>query len=255
MAPDDEEWAAGSTRGAAAPASGAGAGAGLELWAVTLDHDPLSDEASLLSGEEVDRAGRFRSELDRGRYVTSHLWLRRLLGDRLGLAPAEIIYRTGSNGKPELAPPSPLRFSMARSGGLALYALSCGREVGVDVEEHSAQADLGAMERRFLSAAEREELRPLDGADRAAVFFRFWARKEAFLKALGVGLDAPWTLVDTTEEVVRFEGTAAALPDGSVTWSVRDLEVTPAHAAAVSLQGDFGAAGPAVQWVGVRPAE
>ncbi|MGO8875821.1 MAG: 4'-phosphopantetheinyl transferase family protein [Acidimicrobiales bacterium] len=230
-----------------------GIGAGVEIWAVALDDDLPGGEVSLLSGEEVGRAGRIRSELDRRRYVTSRLWLRHLLGDHLGLAPAEVSYRTGSNGKPELAPPSPLRFSVSRSGGVALYALSCGREVGVDVEEHSAQADLSAMERRFLSAAEREELGRLDGAARAAAFFRFWARKEAFLKGLGVGLDAPWALVDTTGEVVRFEGTAAAFPDGSVAWSVRDLDVTPAHAAAVSVEGDLAAAVP-VRWLGVRPA-
>jgi 4'-phosphopantetheinyl transferase len=213
------------------------------LWSASLDGSSadVSDGLSDLSEEEIERAGRMRVDRDRRRFVVSHVWLRRLLADQLEVEPTQIEYRVGVAGKPEIASSVAcrLRFSMSHSGGLALYAFSLGREVGVDVEEFTVDVDLAPMERRFLSAAERNALALLEGTERRRAFYRTWVRKEAFLKAIGVGLGAPWRAIDTTSDIVRLDREAAHLPIDSSLWSLRDLEVEPAWTAAVSVEGGF----------------
>jgi len=239
--PDEREWAE-----ALSPVTAGPVVAGdVELWSVELDRgcgDP--DGISLLSAPERARAARIRREGDRRRYVASHLWLRRLLAGRLGLELDRIEYRTGEAGKPELSWPasSGLRFSMSRSGGLALYAFGTGREVGVDVEECRSDTDLAALEDRFLSPGEQAALSRLHGPARRDAFYRTWARKEAFLKAVGVGLSVAWDAIDTTGDVVRLERDLGRVNMGQQPWALSDLEVGAPYAAAVSVEGGLGAA-------------
>jgi len=219
----------------------------VELWSVDLDLDRPDEDGRgggvwQLSEQEQARAARMRLDADRRSFVASHLWLRRLLADRLGVAPARIEYATSGTGKPELASPSLPRlcFSMSRSGGLALYAFALGREIGIDVEECRAGSDLAGMERRFLAPAEQAVLSGMVGPERREAFYRTWTRKEAFLKAIGVGLSVPWAAVDTTGDVVRLEREVGGIEMGDESWSLRDLEVGPSYAAAVSVEGSFG---------------
>jgi 4'-phosphopantetheinyl transferase len=73
--------------------------------------------------------------------------------------------------------------------------------------------------RRFFSAAEVAEV-----GDELAAIYRIWCRKEAWLKARGVGLVMPLAAFD-----VR------ASPPG---WFVADLDVAPGYAAAVARAGE-----------------
>jgi 4'-phosphopantetheinyl transferase len=218
----------------------------VQLWIASLDAGAtgLDDDVSQLSAEEAARAAQLRFDRDRRHYVASHIWLRRLLADRLGLSTGRIAYRYGAAGKPELvsAGPSELRFSMSRSGGRALYALACGRDVGVDIERCSVQADLATVESRFFAPAERAELKGLDADRRQRAFYRLWTRKEAYVKAVGVGLRFPLDAIDITGDLVKLDAAVPELTNRRQPWSVRDLDVEHGYAAAVSIEGDLDAA-------------
>jgi 4'-phosphopantetheinyl transferase len=140
--------------------------------------------------------------------------LRAILAARLGTAP--VIVR-GPHGKPELAGRE-LEFNVSHSGELALIAVSDAGPIGVDVEQHRALPDPAAFARRFFSAGEAADA----GADLAALF-RCWCRKEAWLKAQGVGLD-----------LVRARTDLREAPAG---WLLADLDVAPGYAAAVARAG------------------
>src|SRR5256885_13310838 len=78
--------------------------ASLDLWYVDLD---VSAEAPgcfshWLSDDELDRAERFHSDLDRARYVVGRIALRRVLADRLRCSPAAVPLSYGRNGQPML---------------------------------------------------------------------------------------------------------------------------------------------------------
>jgi 4'-phosphopantetheinyl transferase len=226
--------------------SGADGPVEIQLWKAPLDlaGPPDENEGALLSEEELERARRLRFDGDRTRFVRSRMWLRLLLAERLDLPVADIRFRVAAYGKPELAPPLPtwLRFNASRSGSLGLYALSRGCEVGVDLEERSRVLDTEAVASRFFSPAERRLLNGLDEDELQRGFYRIWTRKEAVLKAAGVGLTAPMAALDVTGDMARWDPRPRAVTGIGRRWSVHDLDVAPGYAAAlavdVTISGD-----------------
>ncbi len=182
----------------------------LDIWYVDLDVSAgaFSFFRDWLSYDELARAVRFRSDLDRSRYIVGRAALRYVLGERLGCSPASIQFSYGRNGKPMLDHPHEgVEFNLAHSGGDAVIALADKAVIGVDIELLRPIADVVALARLVFSEAERREL---DLApDRVAAFLNGWTRKEAYVKALGLGLAAP--LTDIT---VSLSGRAELLSTG-----------------------------------------
>ena len=98
--------------------------------------------------------------------------------------------RTGSFGKPCVAE-GDLRFSLSHSRGLALYAVARGLEVGCDLEFRDPRLACGRVAERFFSPPELHALRSLPAERWAEGFFNGWTRKEAYVKARGLGLSLP----------------------------------------------------------------
>ncbi|WP_322044776.1 4'-phosphopantetheinyl transferase family protein [Paraburkholderia sp. J67] len=165
----------------------------VELWRVDcapalaqgLDRDALRD----LDETERERAQRFLREEDRVRFVLARATLRQLLAERLGTPAHALRFGASGHGRPELqgqagAP----AFNVSHSGPHALVALSCEREVGVDVELLTQGLEWRALGRVACTAAERDTLECVLPAQRARAFMRIWTAKEALLKAVGVGI-------------------------------------------------------------------
>ncbi len=197
----------------------------VHIWRVSLAGTATSVEQAraMLSQEERDRAARFRFPRDEERFIIAHGRLRSVLGRYLGAAAQEVRFRNGPKGKPSLADPvSDIRFNLAHSGELALFAVTRGNDVGVDIERVRPGISLEKIADRFFSAREAAELRSLPREERPAAFFRCWTRKEALLKALGEGL---------TFGLARFTA-----PEGPQ-WLLRDLDPAPGYAGAVAVRG------------------
>ncbi len=167
-------------------------GTQLDLWQISLDLAPEEMDAleELLSSQERARARRFHFERDRRRYVVAHATLRSLLAEYTGKVPLELDFEVSAHGKPSLAG-SGLFFNLAHSHELALIAVTTLGEVGVDVEYARALDDLDSLARACFSADEYREWQSLPAAQAHPAFFQAWARKEAFIKALGEGLSHP----------------------------------------------------------------
>jgi phosphopantetheinyl transferase (holo-ACP synthase) len=115
--------------------------------------------------------------------------LRDVVSRYLRCHPEEVVLRRGASGRPELdRPGSRLRFSSSSSGPIALFAVTDGAAVGVDVERTAHGALLPGTEHLFLSAAERRRVAELAPASRPVELLRLWTVKEALAKALGTGL-------------------------------------------------------------------
>ena len=82
-----------------------------------------------------------------------------------------------------------IEFNIAHSGGDAIIALAEGVAIGVDIELLRPIADVESLARVVFSDAERRQLEL--AADPVLAFLNGWTRKEAYVKALGVGLTAP----------------------------------------------------------------
>lgn len=148
--------------------------------------------AASLSAAEHERAGKFRSEQDRERWIVAHGAMRQILARYAAMEPAALVFEAQEHGKPRLADPTPeIPFNLTHTAGLALLAIAAGGRIGVDAEFVRPLSDLQKLAERFFAPAEAEEILAMDEAAQPAAFFACWTRKEAFLKGLGKGLHVP----------------------------------------------------------------
>jgi len=201
---------------------------------VSLEGEPSALDEALLDDEERDRSSRFVRPRDRQRFVQAHAGLRLFLARSLAVEPATVRYETGAQGKPRLLPGlPPLEFNLAHSEELGLLAVARDRALGVDVEHVRDLPDAMSIADTHFTAAESEGLRSLPPAERRAAFFRYWARKEAVIKAGGEGLER-------SLDSFSVDGTA-----GSTEWILQDLPSPTGYAAAGAVAAHPGAA---LQW-------
>jgi 4'-phosphopantetheinyl transferase len=148
---------------------------------------------TLIDEGERQQAKRYRFDEDRRRFVARRAVLRELLGRHLGLHPSVVQIDRGPGAKPEVRGADAVYFNATASGSTALVAIS-GAEVGIDVERVADRTDLG-LARRWLSARERSLHDRLDHRERERALFACLTKKEAVLKAAGVGLGIDPSLV------------------------------------------------------------
>lgn len=200
------------------------------VWRVELDLDGAiaGGLESSLTPDERARAGRYRGERDRRRFVVARAHLRAILAGVLDVRPGDVVLAVDALGKPRLAGAAApgLDFSVSHSGGRALVAVARHRRVGVDLERIEEAADWEPIAARFFSAREVAALRALGEAERRGEFYRLWTRKEAWLKARGDGLGAG-------EALLRAEPGA----DGG-SWSILTLDAGPGYAAALAVTAE-----------------
>lgn len=149
---------------------------------------PSTASQACLDDAERARATRFRYPVHARRHLVSHVALRQVLSAETGLPAASLVWQHGPDGKPGLALPSPLHFNMAHSEDLALIAVSPTRPLGVDLECPGRPLDDDQVARHILADHEWALWQALPPNDRPRAFLQAWTRKEACLKALGVGL-------------------------------------------------------------------
>lgn len=164
-------------------------------------------DAAILSADERERAARFRDPAHRDAYIVQHA-ITRILLSRYVTGPIELT--RGARGKPHLAG---IEHNLSHCADLALLAIA-SRPVGVDIERRDAldPTELAAL---VLAPDERE----LD-------FFRVWCRKEACLKATGLGLVDHLPAISVARDRVEIAGEIV---------HVRDLTIDAHHAAALAL--------------------
>jgi 4'-phosphopantetheinyl transferase len=161
----------------------------IHVWAWPLEDAPLSLSADteLLDDDELRRMRAFYFPKDRARYAVSHANLRRILGAYLHRPAQKIRFHVTRFGKPELLDEHPaLSFSLSHSHSVGLLAVARDGPIGVDVEDiRPIEAEVATG---HFSAGELFDLSRLQGPAWLSGFYRCWTRKEAILKAEGVGL-------------------------------------------------------------------
>lgn len=164
----------------------------IHLWRAPLDIGPEKLRAleMLLRPDELERAARFRFPGHRAHYTAARGILRMILGIHTGCEPQNLRFAYGEHGKPFLAEPAGGRveFNLSHSGGLAVYAVTSGSRVGVDVEFIKPGGSWMEIARRYFTPGEADELSALPPDAMPRRFFEVWSGKEARMKAMGTGL-------------------------------------------------------------------
>ncbi|HXM35921.1 MAG TPA: 4'-phosphopantetheinyl transferase superfamily protein, partial [Pyrinomonadaceae bacterium] len=217
----------------------------VHVWRAALEQPaPIAESLrQLLSPDEQTRAARFHFEKDRRHFVIARGVLRSLLGRYLGIAPDSLRFAYNDHGKPQLAAEVPqqltqLKFNLAHSGGLAVYAFTGLGEIGVDLEQINPEFTGDDIARRFFSAAEVACLDQLPADARGLAFFNCWTRKEAFIKAKGIGLSLALDQFDVTLAPDQETELLRTRWDDSEAgrWSLRALEVGEGYVGAVAVE-------------------
>jgi 4'-phosphopantetheinyl transferase len=171
----------------------------VHLWCAGLDEVDTELFEHLLSDDERQRTGRLNFNRDRQRFVAARGLLREILARYLGARPADLRFDYGRFGKPALAGPAAgreLQFNLSHSGALALYAITRGEPIGVDLEQVRPMENIDLIAKRFFRPAEADLLRRLGPDRQLETFFQLWTQKEALVKARGVDLDDTLTASD-----------------------------------------------------------
>jgi 4'-phosphopantetheinyl transferase len=128
---------------------------------------------------------------------------------------------------------------LSHSDGLVLYAITRGREVGVDVERLRPDFAVLEVAKKFFSRREVTALVALPENQWPKAFFNCWTRKEAYIKARGEGLTLPLDRFD----VSLVPGEPAALlytnddPQEASRWSLQELVPESGYVAALAVEG------------------
>jgi len=208
------------------------------LFTARLDDPALAErwEAGLAPDERA-RARRFIDPIHFRRLVLRRWTVRCVLGAQLGVPPDSLTFSTNAFGRPTLAPPfdrAGLCFSTSHSGDLALIALRTGPSAfAVDIEQVRPLDDAAEIVGRFFSPNERREFFALAPSDRPEAFWRGWTVKEAFIKALGLGLSFPLDQFDVTLRPDRPAAIERVEAGNADRWGVRMIRAGTGFRAAL----------------------
>jgi len=213
----------------------------VDVWRVLLNasSDSAQWAESTLSADESQRAARFRFDIDRHRFIASHIALRDVISRYLGCEPRQIDFTVGEYGKPAVASDINLDFNLSHSGDYALIAVAREYKVGIDVERFRQDMEIDKIARRFFSKEENSELMELPPEQQITGFFNCWTRKEAYIKAHGLGLSLPLNSFDvslTPKEPAVLRATRPASQEASH-WTLLSLDIEDQYAGAVSVDG------------------
>ncbi len=210
----------------------------IEVWNIHLPDCRGEVELcrGLLTGDELERAAKFFKPKDAESFILCRGLLRRILGEVLETDPSGIAFERNEHGKPFL-PDTELEFNVSHSRDRLLVAVTAGRAVGVDIEFRRGSINMNAIAERWFAPEEREFFQRLpalsdegvEGENKEGAFFDIWAKKEAYVKALGIGI---------FKELHSFAvplGEEPGFPTlgKNEEWFFQTLEIDPAYAAAI----------------------
>lgn len=166
------------------------------VWRASLAQDPatIAQLAALLAADERRRADRYLRAVDRDHFIVARGVLRKILAAYLPISPADLVFAYNQYGRPRISAEQNgrnLNFNLSHSHELALYALTIGRGVGIDVEY--MREDFATLEiaEHFFAKSEVTGLASLPADQQVQAFFNCWSRKESYIKALGLGVSYP----------------------------------------------------------------
>jgi 4'-phosphopantetheinyl transferase len=203
----------------------------------------------ILDRDERDRAARFHFEQHRREYIAAHALVRTMLTFYLGCPAPAWRFSLDQYGKPSIASASgapEFQFNLSHTSGLVAATVAAHGKIGIDVETiDQTKADFAVAE-AYFARSEVEILRRMPEAERALWFFRFWALKESYIKAIGTGLSTPLDSFAFAFEPIRISF-RADIDDDPTRWHFEMVGVTDQHVLSVAVGRPAGPVGDTIQ--------
>lgn len=192
--------------------------------------DELDAATRRLTEPELLRASNIRLDMPRAAFVVGRLLLRTTVARIADVRFEDVVIEVEATGRPALTGAlSDYFVSIAHSGSRVVVGVA-NQQIGVDVEQLRQSAPSPQLMARVCSPDELRLLENMNDADRAAAFVKVWTRKEAYGKAIGVGIG--FGLPSVT-----VGASGSNIVSGTGDWQVANLDVDPRYAAAVVAEG------------------
>lgn len=214
------------------------------LW----PENKIITEWQILSEDEKLRANRFVKPSDRQKFIAARATLRKLLGEFLGIEAKEIVFSESAYKKLELQASQQknhkLEFNLSHSHDLALFAFAYQNPVGIDLEYIHPTKNFLEIAQKFFTKNEFKSICNLPKELQLQAFFNCWSRKEAFTKALGLGLNYDLAKFEIASENYKSKISKINLKIFdenlvSQNWSLFALNIDPNYASALAVAGNF----------------
>lgn len=147
----------------------------------------------MFDSESRERISRLHNSADQDRSLLGEYLCKTLLSQVLFRNVEDIQFERTDTGKPFLKDYPALHFNISHSRKWIICALS-DHPIGVDIEMIRGISD--EVIANVLSSAEQDALQGKPYSQREELFFSYWAAKESYLKALGVGLNTPLSAIE-----------------------------------------------------------
>jgi len=154
---------------------------------------------SLLSKKEKIQSQKFFTVNLSNKYIVTRAILRSILAKHLKIVPQDIEFVKNSYGKPFVRGVK-IEFNMSHSHDFACYAIGADFSIGIDIEFYNKEKNIFNIAESVFNANELEFFLDLPSIERQEFFFTTWTKKEAVIKAMGLGLAYPMEQVDTILE-------------------------------------------------------
>ena len=210
-------------------------GGALDVWHINLDNLDQAAWSETLTAAEFARAARLLRPGAGERFLQARFALRSLLGRYLDRVPQSLEFALNQFGKPAL-PGSQLGFNLSHSGNRAVLAISRQQAIGVDIEQLTAHRDVHGLARQVCTPSESADLAALPDQALALAFSICWTRKEAYLKALGVGLSVDPRVVAVGLLPIPLHVSEVFSGSGSV--AVQTIDISDGFAISVAVRSD-----------------
>jgi 4'-phosphopantetheinyl transferase len=209
----------------------------LDIWHISLDQN-ITLLPQVLDKDEQARGEKFHFEHHRRQFMVSHIVTRLILASYCSIDPAKLVFKYNSYGKPFLVHHDKLLFNISHTDEMALCVVSDGVELGIDIEKKRPINCL-EMAERFFSTIEYKLLTNLMLSQQQDGFFNCWTRKEAYIKAKGLGLSIP---LDQFSMTLTPDGPVALLSskfakDDVERFCIMDIKVQDGYKAALAYVG------------------
>jgi 4'-phosphopantetheinyl transferase len=192
--------------------------------------------ASLLNEGERERAERFHFKHDRRSFVAAHALVRVTLSRLVNRAPRDWRFRIGEYGKPHVDDDA-VRFNLSHTRGMAAVAVAPHGDIGIDVERidrHRLGLDIAE---RFFAPSEFEHLKGLNADTRVDASYELWTLKEAYIKAMGLGLSCPLDAFHFELDPLSLHF-SSPIDDVPGRWLLKRFRPTSEHALALAIGCD-----------------
>lgn len=208
---------------------------GIIMYTIFLPNyiDIIPDLGLFLNPEEIVRAQRFHMKKDKNRFIICRSILKIVLAAYSYSNVNSINIEYHSNKKPFLRTHSNLFFNVSHSEDFAIIVIS-NSEVGIDVEYISKDFEYTEL---FTDVFHDDEIAVIQSADdKKLAFYTFWTRKEAFVKALGKGID------DSFKQIPCLAGNHIFdlnITKSKANWQVNSFELAKNYICSVAHDSDF----------------